>query len=138
LVWVVPTVGAELDIAKVLGEKHDAEVADTGIASSFQVRKETWKLDMNWKIAVDGVQDSYHLCQLHTKAVCNFLEGNITAFDLVDRSWRIVVRVSRSPKCAMRTRIRSMCATIPGALHDLPGDDAGHRAQSLADHEPNK
>ncbi|MBH0119467.1 Rieske 2Fe-2S domain-containing protein [Rhodococcus sp. CX] len=91
LVWVVPTVGADLDIAQVLGDKHDAEVADTGIGDSFQVRKETWKLDMNWKIAVDGVQDSYHLCQLHTKTVCNYLEGNITAFDLVDRSWRIVV-----------------------------------------------
>lgn len=91
LVWVVPSAGAELDIADVLGEKHDAEVTDTGIATSFQVRKETWKLDMNWKIAVDGVQDSYHLCQLHTKTVCNFLEGNITALDVVDRSWRIVV-----------------------------------------------
>ncbi|GAA4484565.1 hypothetical protein GCM10023094_38000 [Rhodococcus olei] len=91
LVWVVPTVGAELDIAAVLGAKHDAEVADTGMADSFQVRKETWKLDMNWKIAVDGVQDSYHLCQLHTKTVCNYLEGNITALDVVDRSWRLVV-----------------------------------------------
>ncbi|MBA4026344.1 MAG: ribosomal subunit interface protein [Gordonia sp.] len=91
LVWVVPTVGAEMDIAAVLGDKHDAEVIDTGMADSYQVRKETWKLDMNWKIAVDGVQDSYHLCQLHTKTVCNYLEGNITALDVVDRSWRLVV-----------------------------------------------
>ncbi|MEV5840225.1 Rieske 2Fe-2S domain-containing protein [Nocardia sp. NPDC052112] len=91
LVWVVPTVGASLDIAAVLGDKHDAEVADTGMAGSYQVRKETWRLDMNWKIAVDGVQDSYHLCQLHTKTVCNYLEGNITAFDPVGRSWRLVV-----------------------------------------------
>jgi len=91
LVWVISTVGAELDIAAILGGKHDDEVTDTGIDDSFQVRKETWKLDMNWKIAVDGVQDSYHLCQLHTKTVCNYLEGNITAFDQVDRSWRLVV-----------------------------------------------
>ncbi|GAA4672828.1 aromatic ring-hydroxylating oxygenase subunit alpha [Gordonia humi] len=91
LVWVVPTVGADLDIAATLGAKHDAEVTDTGMATSYQVRKETWRLDMNWKIAVDGVQDSYHLCQLHTKTVCNYLEGNITAFDQVDRSWRLVV-----------------------------------------------
>ena len=91
LVWVVPTVGAEIDIAAVLGDKHDAEVVDTGMADSYQVRKETWKLDMNWKIAVDGVQDSYHLCQLHTKTVCNYLEGNITALDVVGRSWRLVV-----------------------------------------------
>jgi phenylpropionate dioxygenase-like ring-hydroxylating dioxygenase large terminal subunit len=91
LVWVVPTVGADLDIEHTLGSKHDAEVIATGMADSFQVRKESWKLGMNWKIAVDGVQDSYHLCQLHTKTVCNYLEGNITAFDLVDRSWRIVV-----------------------------------------------
>ncbi|MEV5651935.1 Rieske 2Fe-2S domain-containing protein [Nocardia sp. NPDC052254] len=91
LVWVVPTAGADLDIASVLGAKHDAEVADTGMAESYQVRKETWRLDMNWKIAVDGVQDSYHLCQLHTKTVCNYLEGNITAFDPVGRSWRLVV-----------------------------------------------
>ncbi|MGV9743714.1 aromatic ring-hydroxylating oxygenase subunit alpha [Rhodococcus zopfii] len=91
LVWVVPTAGADLDIAAVLGAKHDAEVTDTGITDSYQVRKETWKLDMNWKIAVDGVQDSYHLCQLHTKTVCNYLEGNITALDVVDRSWRLVV-----------------------------------------------
>ncbi|WP_174189367.1 aromatic ring-hydroxylating oxygenase subunit alpha [Nocardia barduliensis] len=91
LVWVVPTAGAELDIAATLGAKHDAEVADTGMATSYQVRKETWRLEMNWKIAVDGVQDSYHLCQLHTKTVCNYLEGNITAFDPVGRSWRLVV-----------------------------------------------
>ncbi|WP_067680160.1 aromatic ring-hydroxylating oxygenase subunit alpha [Nocardia miyunensis] len=91
LVWVVPTVGETLDIAAVLGDKHDAEVADTGMGGSYQVRKETWRLDMNWKIAVDGVQDSYHLCQLHTKTVCNYLEGNITAFDPVGRSWRLVV-----------------------------------------------
>ncbi|MGW5383128.1 aromatic ring-hydroxylating oxygenase subunit alpha [Nocardia sp. NPDC003963] len=91
LIWVVPTVGAELDIAAVLGPKHDAEVTDTGMAGSYQVRKETWRLGMNWKIAVDGVQDSYHLCQLHTKTVCNYLEGNITAFDPVGRSWRLVV-----------------------------------------------
>jgi nitrite reductase/ring-hydroxylating ferredoxin subunit len=91
LVWVVPTAGADLDIAATLGAKHDAEVADTGMATSYQVRKETWRLEMNWKIAVDGVQDSYHLCQLHTKTVCNYLEGNITAFDPVGRSWRLVV-----------------------------------------------
>lgn len=91
LVWVVPTVGAGLDIAAILGDKHDAEVADTGMGESYQVRKETWRLEMNWKIAVDGVQDSYHLCQLHTKTVCNYLEGNITAFDPVGRSWRLVV-----------------------------------------------
>ncbi|NMO03716.1 Rieske 2Fe-2S domain-containing protein [Gordonia sp. TBRC 11910] len=91
LVWVIPTAGADLDIAAVLGPKHDAEVTDTGMAGSYQVRKETWRLGMNWKIAVDGVQDSYHLCQLHTKTVCNYLQGNITAFDLVDRSWRLVV-----------------------------------------------
>ncbi|QTI70884.1 aromatic ring-hydroxylating oxygenase subunit alpha [Gordonia polyisoprenivorans] len=91
LVWVVPTQGADLDIAATLGHKHDAEVADTGMTTSYQVRKETWRLGMNWKIAVDGVQDSYHLCQLHTKTVCNYLEGNITAFDMVDRSWRLVV-----------------------------------------------
>ncbi|MFC8529901.1 SRPBCC family protein [Nocardia sp. NPDC057227] len=91
LVWVVPTVGADLDIATVLGAKHDAEVTATGMAGSYQVRRETWRLGMNWKIAVDGVQDSYHLCQLHTKTVCNYLEGNITAFDPVGRSWRLVV-----------------------------------------------
>jgi phenylpropionate dioxygenase-like ring-hydroxylating dioxygenase large terminal subunit len=91
LVWVVPTVGAELDIADTLGAKHDAEVAATGMAESVQVRRETWKLDMNWKIAVDGVQDVYHLCQLHKKTVCNYLEGNIVAYDQVDRSWRVVV-----------------------------------------------
>ncbi len=91
LVWVVPTVGEQIDIATVLGEKHDAEVADTGLGESYQVRKETWRLDMNWKIAVDGVQDSYHLCQLHTRTVCNYLEGNITTFDPVGRSWRLVV-----------------------------------------------
>lgn len=91
LVWVVPTPRAELDIAATLGAKHDAEVADTGIAESFQVRKETWKLAMNWKIAVDGVQDSYHLCLLHTQTVCKHLQGNVTAFDLMDRSWRLVV-----------------------------------------------
>ncbi|MBY8861477.1 Rieske 2Fe-2S domain-containing protein [Nocardia sp. CA2R105] len=91
LVWVVPTVGASLDIAAILGDKHDAEVTDTGMGGSYQVRKETWRLEMNWKIAVDGVQDSYHLCQLHTKTVCNYLEGNITAFDPVGRSWRLVV-----------------------------------------------
>ena len=91
LVWVIPTAGENLSIADVLGSQHDAEVASTGIANSHQVRKETWKLDMNWKIAVDGVQDTYHLCQLHTKTVCNFLEGNVMAFDMVDRSWRIVV-----------------------------------------------
>ncbi|WP_019925274.1 SRPBCC family protein [Nocardia sp. BMG111209] len=91
LVWVVPTAGAELDIAAVLGPKHDAEVIATGIGGSHQVRKETWRLAMNWKIAVDGVQDAYHLCQLHTKTVCHFLEGNVSTFDRVDRSWRLVV-----------------------------------------------
>lgn len=91
LVWVIPTVGEELNIAAILGDKHDDEVSDTGMDTSYQVRKQTWRLDMNWKIAVDGVQDSYHLCQLHTKTVCNYLEGNITAFEKVDRSWRLVV-----------------------------------------------
>jgi phenylpropionate dioxygenase-like ring-hydroxylating dioxygenase large terminal subunit len=91
LVWVIPTPGATLDIAATLGAKHDAEVAATGIGDSYQVRKETWNLDMNWKIAVDGVQDSYHLCLLHTQTVCKHLQGNVTAFDLVDRSWRLVV-----------------------------------------------
>ena len=91
LVWVIPSADEDLDIAAILGAKHDAEVTDTGMDTSYQVRKQTWRLDMNWKIAVDGVQDSYHLCQLHTTTVCNFLEGNITAFDQVDRSWRLVV-----------------------------------------------
>ncbi len=91
LVWVVPTADAGIDIAAALGPKHDAEVTDTGMDHSYQVRKETWHLDMNWKIAVDGVQDSYHLCLLHTKTVCHYLQGNISTFDQVDRSWRLVV-----------------------------------------------
>jgi nitrite reductase/ring-hydroxylating ferredoxin subunit len=91
LVWVLPTIGADLDIAATLGSKHDAEITDTGMDSSYQVRNETWRLEMNWKIAVDGVQDTYHLCQLHTKTVCNHLVGNVHAYDSVGRSWRLVV-----------------------------------------------
>jgi phenylpropionate dioxygenase-like ring-hydroxylating dioxygenase large terminal subunit len=93
LVWVVPTVGGDIDIAGLLGEKHDAELFDTGINGAWQHRSETFDLEMNWKLAVDGVQDSYHLCQLHTTTVCPLLVGNVYALDVQPhgRSWRIVV-----------------------------------------------
>jgi len=92
LVWVVPTVGAPIDIAGLIGEKHDKELQDTGISASWQHRFRTFDLDMNWKVVVDGVQDSYHLCQLHTTTVCPLLHGNIYTLDIHDsKAWRIVV-----------------------------------------------
>lgn len=91
LVWVIPTAGEPLDLAAVLGPKHDRELEQTGIGGSWQHRVQTFDLDMNWKIVVDGVQDSYHLCQLHTTTVCPLLHGNIYTLDPHGRSWRLVV-----------------------------------------------
>lgn len=91
LVWVVPHAGGEIDMAALLGEKHDEELRQTGIGDSFQYRVRTFDLEMNWKVAVDGVQDAYHLCQLHTKTVCRMLHGNIYTLDPHGKSWRLVV-----------------------------------------------
>ncbi|GAB2857905.1 aromatic ring-hydroxylating dioxygenase subunit alpha [Actinocorallia aurea] len=91
LVWVIPTAGEDLDIRAILGDKHDRELEQTGIGGSHQHRFETFDLDMNWKVVVDGVQDSYHLCQLHTTTVCPLLHGNIYALDPHGKSWRLVV-----------------------------------------------
>lgn len=38
LVWVVPTVDGHIDVAGLIGEKHDKELQDTGISSSWQHR----------------------------------------------------------------------------------------------------
>jgi phenylpropionate dioxygenase-like ring-hydroxylating dioxygenase large terminal subunit len=91
LVWVLPTAGATLDMTARIGPELDRDVQASGIATAELYRKQTFHLEMNWKVVMDGFTDAYHLQFVHPTTVGPFFHTNIYKVDSFGKNWRMVV-----------------------------------------------
>jgi phenylpropionate dioxygenase-like ring-hydroxylating dioxygenase large terminal subunit len=91
LVWVVPTPGEPLDMAKFVGSDLSDDVAASGIASAELYRQETFVVDIEWKVVMDGFLDAYHLQFVHPRTVGPFFHTNIYTFDAFGKHSRLFV-----------------------------------------------
>lgn len=86
-VWVVPTVGADIDIARYLGAELDAEIESFQVGKQVVFVEDTLKKDFNWKLGMDSFQEVYHLNILHKKSLTGMFNG-LAAFEPLGRHYR--------------------------------------------------
>jgi phenylpropionate dioxygenase-like ring-hydroxylating dioxygenase large terminal subunit len=91
LVWVISAPGAPLDLRSDLGPELVREIDETGLTAAVPFRAETFALNMNWKLVMDGFLDTYHLAFLHPTTVGPFFHGNMHVFDQWGKTTRLIV-----------------------------------------------
>jgi phenylpropionate dioxygenase-like ring-hydroxylating dioxygenase large terminal subunit len=91
MVWVLPTVGADLAMAQHIGPELDLDIQASGVTEASVFRKRTFHLDMNWKVVMDGLTDAYHLQFVHPETVGPFFHTNIYKVDSFGKNWRLAV-----------------------------------------------
>ncbi|WP_028933808.1 aromatic ring-hydroxylating oxygenase subunit alpha [Pseudonocardia spinosispora] len=91
LVWVLPTAGAELDMTAHVGPEMDLDVQASGVSEAKVFRTRSFRLDMNWKVVMDGLTDAYHLQFVHPETVGPFFHTNIYKVDSYGKNWRMAV-----------------------------------------------
>jgi phenylpropionate dioxygenase-like ring-hydroxylating dioxygenase large terminal subunit len=78
-------------MAKFVGSDLSDDVAASGIASAELYRQETFVVDIEWKVVMDGFLDAYHLQFVHPQTVGPFFHTNIYTFDAFGRHSRLFV-----------------------------------------------
>ena len=92
LIWVLPQQrGGALDMAAYVGPELAAEIEASDVDRCVLYRKETFELDFNWKAAMDGFTDAYHLQFVHPETVGPFFHTNIYQCDIFGKHRRMVV-----------------------------------------------
>lgn len=108
-IWVVPTVGAMINVAAHLGDALDAELASYGASGLVLEREEHLPAEINWKFVLDGFLEVYHFAKLHAKSIAPYFFGNHSPFHTFGQHGRMVgVRASFAelrgkPKAHMTT-----------------------------------
>lgn len=88
-IWVIPTVGAKIDVAQHLGAL-DAELASFGSAKMLLEREEYLTAEMNWKFVLDGFLETYHFPVLHAKSIAPYFYANYSPFESFGLNGRMV------------------------------------------------
>jgi phenylpropionate dioxygenase-like ring-hydroxylating dioxygenase large terminal subunit len=92
MVWVTLTPGEPLDIAALIGEEMDRELASFELDQFVLVKEATFEEPMNWKVVADGFLDPYHLQFVHPTTVGPFFNTNVYTLDvLAPHAARLVV-----------------------------------------------
>jgi phenylpropionate dioxygenase-like ring-hydroxylating dioxygenase large terminal subunit len=78
LLWVVPTPGATIDVARHLGGL-DAELPFFGIDRLLHFRTVIADYPANWKLIVDAFLEAYHIRVLHKDTIYPFFADGMTA-----------------------------------------------------------
>lgn len=89
LIWVVPTVGAEIDVANHLGG-FDEELSSFNMDDMVQERAEILTFDMNWKFVVDGFLEVYHFAKLHQNSIAPYFHGWHSPYEARGQNGRLV------------------------------------------------
>ncbi|MGZ4710034.1 MAG: aromatic ring-hydroxylating oxygenase subunit alpha [Acidimicrobiales bacterium] len=80
-VWVVLTVGADIDVAAHLGPL-DAELAQWDLHTSEHLTDRTFTSSVNWKSALEAFAENYHFAYVHAASLIGQnTVGNTTTFD---------------------------------------------------------
>ena len=89
LIWVVPTPGTEIDVAKHLGQVDD-ELAQYPLDGYVLERHQLIEEDLNWKFILDGFLEIYHIPVLHKNSIARWFYGHNSPFDQFGRHSRLV------------------------------------------------
>jgi len=74
--WVVPTPGAELDMARWLGD-FDDDLASFGLEEHVVFRRRTVTRAANWKLVMDAFLEGYHVKSLHQRTLSRFFAEDV-------------------------------------------------------------
>jgi nitrite reductase/ring-hydroxylating ferredoxin subunit len=89
LIWVVPTPGAAIDVARHLGPL-DGELASFGMGDLVLERDTVLAASINWKFVLDGFLEVYHIPKLHAGSIAPWIFGKYSPFDAFGRHGRLV------------------------------------------------
>jgi phenylpropionate dioxygenase-like ring-hydroxylating dioxygenase large terminal subunit len=74
--WVLPTPGAELDMARWLGD-FDDDLTSFGLAEHVVFRRHTVTRAANWKLVMDAFLEGYHVKSLHQRTLSRFFREDV-------------------------------------------------------------
>lgn len=76
LIWVVPSPQErEIDLAAWVGPMHE-NLANLDLGNHVVYEQWTVEKNMNWRILLEGFQESYHFCSAHRHTACsNYLDN---------------------------------------------------------------
>lgn len=89
LLWVIPTPGADIDVAAFLGPVDD-ELAQYPL-DRFVLERDTLREEgLNWKFVLDGFLEIYHIPVLHRESIAPYFFGHSSPFDRLGLHSRLV------------------------------------------------
>lgn len=113
-VWVLPTVGAELDMARWLGD-FDDDLTSFGLADHVVFRRRAVTRAANWKLVMDAFLEGYHVKSLHQRTLARFFREDGVVVDMSGTHVRSVGARKNLGELAAAPRdtwdVRS-CATV--------------------------
>lgn len=68
-------------VADHLGTEMDSQMSDLRLDSAITYREQTFDLDMNWKLVIDGALDCIHAPFLHRGGVDEYVTSHATAWN---------------------------------------------------------
>jgi nitrite reductase/ring-hydroxylating ferredoxin subunit len=89
LIWVVPTPGTGIDVARHLGPVDD-ELAQYPLDGYVLERHQLIEENLNWKFILDGFLEIYHIPVLHKNSIARWFYGHNSPFDPIGRHSRLV------------------------------------------------
>ena len=91
LIWIHPCRGKLVLVHDWLGKTLDEELSSFNLAQYTLFRQQTFPVQANWKLMVDGFLESYHVRVLHRNSIGAYFYSNINSVDLLGRHLRLVL-----------------------------------------------
>jgi phenylpropionate dioxygenase-like ring-hydroxylating dioxygenase large terminal subunit len=89
LVWIILTPGTPINIKAYLGAL-DEEVASYNLGNMVPIQRHFLEGDLNWKLAIDGFLETYHVQALHRQTIDPYLRSNFGVFEAIGQHGRMV------------------------------------------------
>ncbi|MBL3671132.1 Rieske 2Fe-2S domain-containing protein [Streptomyces sp. M2CJ-2] len=87
-IWVIDSVGAEIDVAAWLGPEMDEVLAGYKLDNLVSFRAEGFDEPCNWKLMQDAFLDGYHIQYAHPNTAGKIVHTNVYAFEDYGRHCR--------------------------------------------------
>ena len=89
MLWVKPTLGGEIDVARQLGRLAD-DMMQWDLAQHPYGASQVIRADINWKLAIDTFGENYHFDVLHRNTLTSEFHGNLQTHDVFGLNYRMV------------------------------------------------
>ena len=89
MLWVKPTAGGEIDVARQLGGLLD-DMKHWNLPQHPYGASQIIRANINWKLAVDTFGENYHFDVLHRNSLSSEYHGNLQTHDIFDLNYRMV------------------------------------------------